>query len=146
MDNLSVFVERLKEYMNDENLTAASLARKLNFSRATVSGILNCAHIPSTEILIAIVEYFNCSADYILGLTEIPENTEFLKVKPFNETLRACLKSADKTQYRLQKDLSLSRSLTYRWLHGNTLPTVNSLLILAKYFGCSVDYLLGREK
>lgn len=50
-----------------------------------------------------------------------------------------------KTEYRLQKDLNISRSLTYRWLSGKAIPTVDSLIALAKYFGCTVDYLLGRE-
>lgn len=143
--NLSIFVERLNEYYNDKELTITAFARELHFSRATVSGLLNGTHTPSTAIIIALVQYFNCSADYLLGLIDLPKDVNFNCVKPFKETLRKCLTAAKKSEYRLQKDLSLSSSLTYKWLHGNTLPTVPTLINLAKYFGCSIDELLGRE-
>ncbi len=145
MDNLSVFVERLKEYMVEYDLNATTLALKIKCSRVTLSGLLNEAHIPSTEIIIALVEYFNCSADYLLGLVEYPRLNEFNPIKPFGDTLRKCLNENGKTEYRLQKDLNISRSLTYRWLNNIALPKVDSLIKLKKYFDCSIDYLLGRE-
>ena len=112
MDNLSVFVERLKEYMEEHGLNTSTLASEIKFCRATVSGLLHEAHVPSTKIIIALVEYFNCS-----------------KI----------------TEYRLQQDLEISSSLTYRWLQNISLPKVDTLIKLKKYFGCSIDYLLGRE-
>ena len=145
MDNLSVFVERLKEYMGERDLNASTLANEISFSRVTVSGLLNEAHVPSTKIIIELVKYFNCSADYLLGLVEYPRLTEFKPIKPFGDTLRKCLKENGKTEYRLQKDLDISKSLTYRWLNDKAIPTVDSLIKLKNYFGCSVDYLLGRE-
>lgn len=145
MDNLSVFVERLKEYMSEQNLSASALAPKINCSRAALSGLLNEAHVPSTAIVIALVEYFNCSADYLLGLVDYPRVTEFKPLKPFGDTLRKCLNESGKSEYRLQKDLNISRSLTYRWLNNKALPKIDSLIRLKNYFGCSVDYLLGRE-
>lgn len=33
-------------------------------------------------------------------------------------------------------------SAIYRWFHGKNLPDANNLLIMAKIFGCSIDYLL----
>ncbi len=143
--NLSLFVERLNEYMSERDLNATTLADKIKCSRVTVSGLLNEVHVPSTDIIIALIEYFNCSADYLLGLVEYPRSDEFKSVKPFGATLRKCLKENGKTEYRLQKDLNISRSLTYRWLSNKALPKIDSLIKLKKYFGCSVDYLLGRE-
>lgn len=145
MVNLSVFVERLKEYMSEYDLNVTTLAEKVGFSRVTVSGILNEIHEPSTRIFIALTEYFNCSADYLLGLVEYPKNTVFIPVQPFSERLHICLNENGKSEYKLQKELSISRSLTYRWLNNIAMPKVESLIKLSKYFGCSVDYLLGRE-
>ena len=145
MDNLSVFVERLNEYMSEHDLNASTLAPKIKFSRVTISELLNEAHAPSTEIIVALVEYFNCSADYLLGLVDYPRTTEFKPIKPFGETLRKCLKESGKSEYRLQKDLNVSSSLTYRWLNNKALPKIDSLIKLKHYFGCSIDYLLGRE-
>jgi len=145
MENLSIFAERLKEYMDEHGLTATALASKINFSRATVSGLLHGAHNPSTEIIIALVEYFYCSADYLLGLDDYPRLTEFNTVQPFGDCLKKCLNNAKKTEYRLQRDLKISSSLTYRWLQNISLPKIDTLIRLKNYFGCSVDYLLGRE-
>lgn len=145
MVNLSVFVERLKEYMSEQNLNASTLAANIKCSRVTISGLLNEVHSPSTEIIISLVEYFNCSADYLLGLVEYPRVTEFKPLKPFGDILRKCLIESSKSEYRLQKDLNISKSLTYRWLNNKALPKIDSLIKLKKYFGCSVDYLLGRE-
>ena len=139
------FSDRLREYMEDANLSATELAVQLNCSRATVSGLLNAAHAPSTHIFIKLVTYFNCSADYILCLTDYPATDSFYPPKPFCERLRLCLKLAHKSEYRLQRELKISSSLTYRWLNGKAVPAVNSLICLAGSFGCSVDFLLGRQ-
>ncbi len=143
--NLSNFSERLKEYMSEQNLNATTLAPKIKFSRVTLSALLNGLHDPSTEIVIALAEFFNCSADYLLGLVDYPRLTEFKTVKPFGVCLRKCLTDNGISEYRLQKDLDISRSLTYRWLNNKALPKIDSLIKLKNYFGCSVDYLLGRE-
>ncbi len=146
MDYLKSFAERLKELMNEKNLNAPALAKEIGTNRTTVSELLRGNYFPSTEHLVAMAEYFNCSADYLLGLVEFqPENGKYLPVKPFGERLQLCLREAHKSEYRLQKDLNISASLTYNWLHGKTLPTVHSLIELSKYFGVRVDFILGRE-
>lgn len=145
MENLSNFVERVKEYMQDDNLTETALASRIGCSRITVCKLLNGAHTPSTEILIALADTFHCSIDYLLGLKEFPSEKEYARQKTFSERLQQCMRESKTSEYRLQRDLKLSRSLTYKWLHKNTLPSLDSLLKLKKYFGVSIDYLLGRE-
>ena len=49
------------------------------------------------------------------------------------------------SQYRLEKDLPVSGSVVYHWLNGKAVPTVDSLIRLSDFFGCSVDFLIGRE-
>lgn len=103
--------------------------------------------MPSVKNLISIAEFFDCSADYLLGLIEFPpEKVKYQPVKPFAERLRLCLNQTHISEYRLQKDLRISDSLTYNWLHGKTQPTVDSLIKLSKYFGLRVDFILGREE
>lgn len=47
------------------------------------------------------------------------------------------------------KELSKSCGIPYTtirgWFYDKKLPSYNQLLILAKYFNCSADYLLGLE-
>lgn len=141
----SLFAERLKEYMAEEGLNASALASKIHFSRSTVSQLLKGAHTPSTGIVISVSGYFNCSADYLLGAEEFPHITQFKPVRSFGGTLRKQLKECSKSVYRLQKELKISSSLTHRWLKHNAMPNVVNLIKLKNYFGCSLDYLLGRE-
>lgn len=145
MDNLSIFAERLKEYMTETELSVSDLAKTVKCSRATVSALVNGAHLPSLEVLVSLVELFNCSADYLLGLTEYPKTFNFGSVKPFAERLKTCMKENGVSEYKLRTEQNISGSLTYRWLAGKAQPTVASLVKLRNYFGCTVDYLLGRE-
>lgn len=145
MDNLSIFVERLKEYMEDCRLNETDVAKALGCRRETVCTIINKPRTPSTNIFIKLLELFDCSADYLLGLTEFSKETQFKAIKPFGDTLRLCLTENEISEYKLQKDLDISGSLTYRWLRNIAVPTLDSLINLSKYFNCSVDYLLGRE-
>ncbi|MCI9009977.1 MAG: helix-turn-helix transcriptional regulator [Clostridia bacterium] len=146
MLNHRLFSERLKEFMDEYELNETALSEKIKMSRVSVSGILNGAHDPSTKFLINVAELFHCSADYLLGLTDYPKQTEFEPVKDFGICFRKFLKDYKTSQYYLKKELHISSSLTYKWLYKNTTPSVNMLIKLAKRFGCSVDYLLGREK
>lgn len=146
MLNQTVFSDRLKEFMDEHNFNETTLSKKLKVSRVSVSNILNGAHCPSTKFLIRAIELFHCSADYLLGLTDYPKQTEFEPVKDFGICFRKFLKDYKTSQYYLKKELHISSSLTYKWLYKNTTPSVNMLIKLAKRFGCSVDYLLGREK
>lgn len=145
MKYLSKFAARVKEFMQDENISVTELAKQLNFNRVTLSGVLNGNRYPSTKLLIAIVCRYECSAHYVLGLTDIPPDRKFTQVKPFKDVFAKCLSENKISQYKLQNDLHLSHALTYNWLYGKSVPSVTSLIMLAENFCCSVDYLLGRE-
>ena len=46
--------------------------------------------------------------------------------------------------YEKAKQTKLSEKTVNRWHNGKTQPNAESLIKLAKYFDCSVDFLLGR--
>lgn len=144
MINLSVFVERVNEYKEDGGYNVSSLARAIKLNRVTVSGFLNGAHSPSTQALVALADLFDCSTDYLLGLTDYPERSRFKSDKQFSECIRKYMDENHVTEYRLQIDLKVSSSLTYKWLKGTCLPSIESLAKISGYLGCTVDNLLGR--
>ena len=49
------------------------------------------------------------------------------------------------TQQQLADQAGISRSNINTWESGKSLPLPDGLIALADAFGCSVDYLLGRE-
>ena len=145
MVNLSKFSERLCEFVKEEG-SAGQIARELGIARSTMFELMRGSFLPSTRVLILLVERFSCSAVYLLGLVELPKAYAFKEILPFSERLREVLRLFSVTQYRLEKDTGFSGSIVYGWLSGRTAPSVDSLVRLAEYLDCSVDYLLGRER
>lgn len=145
--NLSIFGERLKEYMFYAGLNSVSLSKEIGVSRTTVSELARGEFSPSFNTFIKLIEYFNCSADYLLGLSnDSKENIQFKPVEPFGERLRNLIENEHKSQYGLEKQQKISGSIVYDWLSGKYLPSIENLAKVAKYFDRSIDYILGREK
>lgn len=63
----------------------------------------------------------------------------------FAERLREIRKSSGMTQMQVAAKSGLSQSNINTWERGRSVPLPDGLIALADAFGCSVDYLLGRE-
>lgn len=61
---------KLKRLRDEKELTQKELGELLGFTRATISSYERCALYPSIEALIKICQFFNVSADYMLGLSD----------------------------------------------------------------------------
>ncbi len=65
----------------------------------------------------------------------------------FAQTLNKIMNTANISAYKISKDTGISDRLIGYWKKGDKLPGAENLLMLANYFGISVDYLLtGKEK
>lgn len=62
----------------------------------------------------------------------------------FNTFLALCEKK-NISPTRVALDIGLSKAAVTRWKQTESTPNGDVLCKLADYFGCSVDYLLGRE-
>ncbi len=147
MDILSKLPERLKELMFDKRVNAGTLAKNLQIQSPTVTRYLQGVRLPKFETFVATLVYFDCSADYLLGLIDCPkrEGQTFKPVPPFAVQFRTAMKKCGVSQYALQKKTGITWSNFHKWLNGLSLPYVDSLVKLAWGLDCSVDYLLGRE-
>ena len=143
MSKLSI---RLKEYMEERKLTQSALAKALEVKRSNISEYLSNKHAPSFSCFVKMLYYFDCSADYLLGLVEIHTEEPLHPIPPFGERLRTLLKERKITQAKLIEDLPVSSAVPYKWLSGINEPSIESLIRLAEYFECSVDYLIGRVR
>lgn len=63
----------------------------------------------------------------------------------FNEILRNLRKSANLTQEKLAEDLQIDKRQVSKLETAYNEPNIELLIKLADRFGCTVDYLLGRE-
>lgn len=94
-----------------------------------------------------LVDYFHCSADFLLGLSDEPHYEEnYLPTPPFKDSFRAALGENKTTQYAVQKKSNISWANFHYWLNGIRLPYLDSLIKLANAMDCSIDCLLGRVK
>ena len=62
----------------------------------------------------------------------------------YSEVFNHLLAQNGVTAYKVAKDLSISQGTMNEYKNGKKTPTVRNLIKIADYFGCSVDYLLGR--
>ena len=145
MDILSKFPDRLQELMIQQNMKAVDLARKMNTSPSTIGRYLRGERLPSFSHFVELLEQFDCSADFLVGLVDYPpENVRYRKVPPFAERFRFLLSEYKMSQYALHKKTKLSYDNFNRWLKGETSPFLDNLWKLSQAFDCSIDYLIGR--
>lgn len=146
MFNLSKFAEQLSELMTECDYNQSALAKVMNTPRPKLSNYLRAKNAPNFKDFVAIIEFFNCSADFLLGLSDNPERErKFLPVGEFGAQLRKVLSEKGVSQYALKNSTRLSWSVLHAWLRGTSLPSLDNLVKVAEKLDCSVDYLIGRE-
>ena len=143
---LSNFVERLKEQMILRNIDTKTLSEAIEVDKSTISHWKTEKYIPSTKAFFRLIDYFQCSADYMLGLTDFPtENIAYASpLLSYGNRLRTLLKENNLSQNAFIKALNISSNLGYQWLSDKALPSVEYLVRIANYFEISVDVLIGR--
>lgn len=141
MSNLS---ENLKDLMTEAEIKAPALALATGVDPSTILSLLRGDGLPYVDTLVSLADHFRCSTDYLLGLTDRLEDIPFKKRPPFPEQLTFLLNHFKITKYRLEKQTGLSEKTVNRWHNGKTQPTIESLIRLANFFDCSVDFILGR--
>ncbi|MBR1624769.1 MAG: helix-turn-helix transcriptional regulator, partial [Clostridia bacterium] len=71
--------------MFDGGFTATTLGEKIGTGRFTVNRYLSGARYPTVEYLIKIADCFECTTDYLLGLTDENEKRVFSSPTAFGE-------------------------------------------------------------
>ena len=102
--------------------------------------------MPSFTVFVRMIEFFNVSADVLLGLIDYTPTTNFLPESTFSANLQKVMTETKTTQYALNKHAGFSSASVHNWLKGKDLPSADKLVRLAQFMDVSVDYLLGRVK
>lgn len=63
----------------------------------------------------------------------------------FKDILKELRKDKHLGQDKLAEALGVSKGIVSLWENGLREPTMYSLIIIADYFGVTIDYLVGRE-
>lgn len=145
MNIMSNIAERLKDLMDEAGINITVLAERTGVDSSVISRILKCERMPSTQTVVTLADFFGCTTDSLLGLSDFCRECTFKPRPPFSERLNFLLSNFHVTKYRLEKDTKLTEATVDRWQKGKYEPTVESIIRLAEYFDCSVDFILGRE-
>ncbi len=72
------FGQNLRDIREERGIYQKELAAYLNVSISTVSNYENGVHLPDLDVLYQIAEFFNISADYLLGRTQYQYDIKLL--------------------------------------------------------------------
>ena len=108
--------------------------------------------MPRYEALARIADYFEVSADYLLGLEEeniycyhtVCEIEEIPDL--FICRLKELMREKGFSQGKLAEKIKMQQASISKWIRKRAMPETFALMDLAtKAFDCKVDYLIGRE-
>ena len=145
MTTFEKFTENLKDFIFEEKCDAKTFANKIGLAPTCITRYLRGERSPSIQNLVLLANYFNCTTDYLLGLTNYNHNLKFKSCPPFAERLKQLIKNRNCTCLDIAHDMEINETSVYSWKNGKRVPNLDNLLKLSKFFDCSVDYLLGRE-
>lgn len=138
---MNQFQESLQDLLVEHNLSRLALSKKLNISSETIDGYFNKNLYPDINIAKNMAKFFNCSLQYLFGLTDDPSIKEKNNLS-FIDTLTILIKQSGKSVYKTMKELKISEYNYYRWKKG-TKPLTSTIIYIADYFKVTVDYLAG---
>ncbi len=115
------------------------------FKQGYYTGWENNKYIPGADSLIKLANYFGCSVDYLLNNKSKDESTNICNKINIGTNIKQLRLSLGKTQKEIAEQGGFRQGIYANWENNRFLPGADSLIKLADCFGCSVDYILGRE-
>lgn len=50
------------------------------------------------------------------------------------------------TAYQAAQEIGIAPTVFYEWKSGKSCPKVDKMYLIARYFGVSIEYLIGKEE
>ena len=141
---MNEFKERLQDLMLENDLSRLQLSKKIGISFETLNGYFNKDFYPELSVAKKIANYFDCSLQYLMGLTDEYKNITYNNLS-FIETVEKLIKENNLSIEKLMKRLNMSEANYYRWKNNSNIPSMQSLISLSKYFNVSIDYFLYKH-
>lgn len=143
---MEVFVDNLRELIFETGKSLRELEKDSGVSAMQYSRYLRDS-IPTIEVTLKIAKYFDCSLDYLFGLSE-KRNYEKYKTYNFNiskflTNYDDLLKENNISHYKFMKASEFDESVIRHWKSGST-PRLDIIYFIAKNLNGSIDELVGR--
>ncbi len=138
--------QRLKELRLNQQLSQVDIAEKLGISNGLYNKYEKKGVNPPYETLQKLSKIYWVSVDYILGNDTVPNEAATSPTHiEFSRNLKALRTKKGVTQQQLANTLRVDKTTISKWENGLNYPNQDLQIIIADYFGVSVDYLLGRD-
>ena len=141
---ISNFVDILKDYMLQKDLSRAEFAKNINSYERCISRWLDGTNTPSLEYILRVADFLHCSVDYLLGRTQIEIFTPCNPTSSFSNRLKELIAEKTISRNKLAILCGVTSSNVSKWILEGQLPKPDVIYFLATYFNCCIDYLLGR--
>ena len=135
---------RLNELLFDNELEIKELSSKVGFKLRVLYRYVNNERIPCLKNCIKLSEFFKCSIDYLLGLSNEDNYTNTYSNRTFIEIYDELLRDNQTNNHSVSLSLGIGRNQYYNWKKGVN-PKIETLITLSKHFHVSIDYLIGKE-
>uniref|UniRef100_UPI003F68C74F helix-turn-helix domain-containing protein n=1 Tax=Streptococcus pluranimalium TaxID=82348 RepID=UPI003F68C74F len=152
---MSKFASRLKDLRKKNGYTQADIAKEIGITQGAYQKWETGSREPSFENLIKLAKILDTTPDYLLGYGSTKANVTFfqrseeqnLKMESSLGTRLKYLRKKKKfTQVQLSSSINVKQGSYANWENGKREPSLENVVRLAKLFGVTTDYLLGRYK
>ena len=143
---LEKFPATLKEIIVDNLTNLTEVSADLECGESTLSRYTSGKALPTLEMTVRLADYFGVTCDYLLGLEGDSLTESFNPCPPFSKRFEEVLKYYHVSRYKLTQMTGIAESVMRYWIQGKTEPSIISVVKIAQAIGCTVDFLLGREK
>lgn len=140
-----IYTDNFTDLFLSTNLSKYQFAKEVDIDHYQITCYLQ-GTIPITKSAVKICDYFNCSIDYMVGLTDsisYPNMKKGFDAKYFFPEYQRLLKLNGKTHYTLSKENIVTSSKLSIWKKGG-LPKFEVIIAIAYELGGSIDKMLGR--
>ena len=139
-------LDRLINLREDADLLQNDMGARLEVTQSNYSRWETGKEIIPLRKLNMLCNYFNVSADYLLGLTKENRKTKKIEINPceVGNRIKEIRDKNKVTQVELAKLLNTSQSTISAYESGKTLILTAFAVQICKKYKVSLDYLMGR--
>ncbi len=142
---INKFTEIFTDLFNETELSKSKFAKTIGIDHKRITAYL-LGSIPTPQTIIKICDFFKCSIDYIVGLTEEFNYTSIKTEYNFDcfiTEYQKLLNQNNTNHFTLSKKGLVNESSLSWWKKGH-LPQFEVIYNIAYELGGSIDKLLGR--
>lgn len=143
---MDIFIENLKDLIATSNKSLRQLALESGVAAMQYSRYLK-GSIPTIDVTLKIAKYFDCTLDYLFGLSNTMESKKYstysYDISQFLANYEKLLNQNNLTHYKFMKTIGYDESIIRHWKSGS-IPRLDIIYYIAKNLGGSIDNLIGR--